>query len=313
MLKRYLPLLFVVLVVSLTAAIFLLFRDSAAPGPGAADSRVMDLEPPAAAPAGAASAGPAASDDDFPVFSVETNEAYAAMLAALDTSTEDIEAWARSQGFPPATYTNVRGEPLALQYGTLAEERLLELAEDGDLWAMQFLAARIGPAMPLVAVDWYRQAVALGSAHAAYKLGLFYREVARWLAINDDEREAVLEIARREQPLAYSALAWLMIAEYEAGLPPGAISAGLSSFQARDEGIDAACERAATLLGEIHAQREIDGIELPARKPPLAIGLPPEQIVGYCPTDVFPRADYSGCEPVRLRGELATVTAYRCR
>jgi len=316
LLKRYLPLLFVVFVVFLTALIFLVFRDSAAPG-----TRSVEIEPPpeaATTPPEATITPPEATitpagDDALPLFEIETEEEYQAMLAALGTSTEEIEAWARTRGFPPGTYTSAPGEPLELQYRTMSAERLLELAEDGDVWAMQFLAANVGPEMPLVAVEWYRTAVVLGSAYAAYKLGFFYREVARWLAINDDEREAVLEIARREQPLAYSALAWLMIAEYEAGLPPGAMSAALTSFKARDEGIDAACERAANLLGEIHTQREIDGVELAQRKPPLAIGLPPEHIAGYCLADVFPRTDYSDCAAVRLAGELGTATAYRCR
>lgn len=305
MLKRYLPLLFVVLVVVATAVVFLVFRDAEEPVvPAAQDGGEM----PASTPV---ERGLAA--DGVPEFRVESEAEYQATLAALGTSDEEIEAWARSRGFPPATYTSLRGEPLEFDYRGAREDRIRELVAEGDFWAMQFLAARIGPEHPQEAIELYRAAIAHGSAYAAFKLGNLYQEIARWIAINQDEREEVLDIARREDPLAYTALAWLMIAEYEAALPPGAMSATLAGFSAPDESISKSCLRAAGFLAEIEARREAEGITVTRRKPPLAIELPASEIAGYCMPEEFPQTDFSDCETIRLVGDIGAVTGHRCR
>jgi TPR repeat protein len=294
--KRYLPLLFVVLVVIATVAAFLVLREGESP-----------------APAPGADPGPAVAADGIRELRVESEEEYQLALETLGTSSDEIEAWARSRGFPPATYTTSPGMPLERNYRRERDGRLLELAEEGDTWAMQFLAARISPELPLEAVEWYRKAVVHGSAYAAFKLGSFYEDVARWIVINNDDRDEVIEIARREDPLAYSALAWLLVADYEAGLPPGAMSASLAGFQAPDDAIVQSCIRAAGFLAEIHAERETLGLQVERRLPPLAIELPPEETVGYCDPDVFPRTDFSGCEAVRLVGDAGSVLGHRCR
>jgi hypothetical protein len=296
MFKRYLPLLFVLFVVIATVVAFLLFRDTSAPEAPAPVRR---------------DGAPAA--DGVPEFKVESEQEYQRALAALGTSSEEIEAWARSRGFPPATYTSTPGTPLEQNYRAMREPALRELAEGGDPWAMQFLAAHISPERPLEAIDWYRKAVVSGSAYAAVQLSALYREVARRVELDHDNREAFIEIARSEAPLADASLAWLLVTEYEAGVPPGSIAATLTSFRAPDDGIMRACERAATLLAGIEAEREARGISLPVRKPPLAIELPPEEIVGYCPPEIFPRPDFSGCETVRFIGDVGSITAHRCR
>jgi TPR repeat protein len=299
MIKRYLPLLFVLLVVIATVVVFLLYREPETPSTLPA----VSADPPAQA----------TGADGVREFRVQSEEEYQHALEALGTSNEEIEAWARSRGFPPATYTSTPGTPLERAYRREKDATLLELAEGGDPWAMQFLAARIMPEMPLEAVHWYRRAVVHGSAYSAYKLGNLYQEVARWIAINQDDRDEVVEIARREDPLAYSSLGWLLVGEYEAGLPPGSMSATLAGFREADEGITQSCIRAAGFLAEIRAEREALGISVPDHKPPLAIDLPAEEIAGYCAPDVFPRADFSGCETVRLVGEAGAVTGHRCR
>ena len=302
MFKRYMPLLFVILVVIATALVFLLFRDSDAP----------DAPPRATAPP-ASRSGPVVGPDGVPQFRVETEEEYQLALHAMGTSSDEIEAWARSRGFPPATYTNSPGLPLERNYRRTPEPELRKLAAGGDHWAMQFLAAHISPEAPQEAIDWYRKAVVHGSAYSAFKLGTFYHEVARWLLVNHDDRDEVIEIGRREDPLAYSSLGWLLVAEYEAGLPPGSIAASLASFREPDEGITRSCERAATFLAELRAEREAQGISVSPHKPPLVVELPPEETAGYCPPEIFPRADFSGCETIRLVGDAGAVTGHRCR
>jgi len=308
MLKRYLPLLFVVAVVIATAVVFLVFRDAQEPAvPAAQDGG----EIPASTPVERGVRGDSA--DGVPKFQVESEAQYQATLAVLGTSDEEIEAWARSRGFPPATYTSLRGEPLEFNYRGASEDRIRELVAAGDFWAMQFLAARIGPEHPQQAIELYRAAIAHGSAYAAFKLGNLYQEIARWIAINQDDRAEVLDIARREDPLAYTALAWLMIAEYEAGLPPGAMSATLAGFSAPDDSISKSCLRAAGFLAEIQSRREAEGITVTRRKPPLAIELPASEIAGYCLPEEFPRTDFSDCETIRLVGDIGAVTGHRCR
>jgi hypothetical protein len=297
MFKRYLPLLFVVLVLVATVLVYFAFRER--PAAGSAPTAVAER--------------PAAAPDGVPEFRVESEEEYRQMLEALGTSTEEIEAWARTQGFPPRTYTESAGPPLEHNYGRMRDGRLLELAEGGDRWAMQFLAIRIAPDMPLEAIVWHRRAAIHGSAYAAFKLGALYQDIARWALHGAGNEEQVNEIAQREDPLAYTSLAWLMLAEHEASLPPGAMSATLAGFQAPDDAITQACIRAAGFLAELEAERETLGIDVPRRKPPLAVELPPEEVAGYCPPEVFPRTDYGSCETVRLVGDLGAVTAHRCR
>lgn len=296
MFKRYLPLLFVLFVVFATVVGFLLFRDTSTP------------ETPA--PVGQDGAP---ASDGIPEFKVESEEEYQRALEALGTSTEEIEAWARSRGFPPATYTSTPGTPLEQNYRAMREPALRELAEGGDAWAMQFLAAHISPEKPVEAIDWYREAVVNGSAYAAIRLSALYREVARRVETGQDNPEAFIEIARSEDPLSAASLAWLLVAEYEAGVPPGSIAATLASFRAPDDSITRACERAATLLAGLQAERESQSISFPARQPPLAIELPPEETVGYCPPEIFPHTDFSGCQTVRLVGDIGSLTAHRCR
>lgn len=300
MLKRYTPLLFVVLVVAVTAAAFLMFR-----GPGTADG------PEARAPG--MPPGQGLAGDGIQEYRVNSEDDYQAALAALGTSTQEMEAWARSQGFPPRTYTELSDPPLARNYRREKDERLLELAEGGDPWAMHFLAARIGPEMPLEAIELYRKAIVHGSAYSAVKLGNLYREVARWALHEAGNADQVREIAQREDPLAYTSLAWLLVAEYAASLPPASLSSTLTNFRAPDEAITQACIRAAGFLAEVRAERESLGIDVPARKPPLAVELPSEETAGYCEPEVFPRTDYSDCETIRFVGDRGDILAHRCR
>jgi hypothetical protein len=300
MLRRYLPLLFVVLVVAATAAAFLIFR-----GPGSGT-------PPGERASGTVS-GRAAGADGIPEYRVNSEADYQATLETLGTSTEEIESWARSQGFPPGTYTELADPPLERNYARENDERLLELAEGGDPWAMHFLAARIGPEMPLEAIDWYRKALVHGSAYSAFRLGNLYREVARWALDESGNTDQVSEIAQREDPLAHTSLAWLIVGEYAASLPPGAMSSTLANFRAPDEATTQACIRAAGFLAEVEAERKALGIEVPGRKPPLAVELPSEETAGYCDPEVFPRADYSECETLRLVGDRGAILAHRCR
>lgn len=298
MLKRFLPLLFVVLVVLATAVAYLVLRDDDASPPGGT---------------GAVPATFTTGPDGLREFRVESEPEFQQVLATLGTSNEEIEAWARTRGFPPGEYTGTPGEPLQHNYQGERPARLRAMAQDGDRWAMQFLAERIAQDQPQEAVDWYRQAAVRGSAFAAFKLGTLYHSIARWVLMAGDDRAELAAILEREEPVMRSALAWTLVAEYEAGMPPGAMSAALAGFQARDESIGEACLRAASLLEALRAERRELGLVLAQGKPPLVVELPPEETEGYCAPEVFPRADFTGCETFRMGGGSGTVIGHRCR
>jgi cell division septation protein DedD len=318
MLKRFLPLLFVILVTLAVVFLFLLFRG---PGP-AARSDEAPAEPPAAsdarAPAARRPAVVATAEDGVREFEVTSESDYLMALEALGTSPEDIEAWARSRGFPPATFTAAAGMPLPQPYRSYDEDTLRGLAEGGDLWAMQFLAADLASSRPLEAADWYREAAVRGSAFAARELGGLLHDVDRALAggrqrWSEGTLAAATRLAESEAPLEATALAWLMAAESDASLPPGAFSRTQAGFTGRSPDVEEACRRAASILADLAAERDSRGVELPPRRPPpFAVELPPEETADYCRAELLPPPDWTGCETVRLVSATGSVTAHRC-
>ena len=318
MLKRFMPLLFVVAVTLATVFLFLAFRGPAnetapvaqRPGTGRDPTLETSLPPPGV---------PRPADDGVPEYRVNSEADYLLVLDALGTSPEDIEAWARTRGFPPATFTAVAGIPLEQPYRRYDEATLRGLAETGDLWAMQFLAADLARARPLEAMEWYRAAALQGSVFAARELGGLYHDIGRSLAMgrtdrwDESTREAVSALARAEAPLEATALAWLLAAESQGALPPASVALTQASFLEPSGLITDACARAAGILADLDAQRAAAGIDAPPRRPPpFSVELPAEETAGYCRPDVLARPDYSGCSTIRMVSDTGAVTAHRC-
>lgn len=317
MLKRFLPLLFVILVTLAVVFLFLLFRgpDRAGRGqvvPGSPDRADAVAAVPARQP------GPRAGEDGVQTFEVASESDYLLALEALGTSPEDVEAWARSRGFPPASFTAVAGMPLDQPYRSYDEDTLRQLAHGGDFWAMQFLAADLASSRPLEAADWYREAALRGSAFAARELGGLLHDVDRALATgrqrwSEETLAAATRLAESEAPLEATALAWLLAAESDASLPPGAFSRTQAGFSGRSPDVEEACRRAAAILADLAAERASRGLESPPRRPPpFAVELPPEETADYCRAELLPAPDWSGCETVRLVSATGAVTAHRC-
>ena len=318
MLKRFLPLLFVVFVTLATVFLFLVFR-----GPTDGGGPVAPQPAGGARPAGDASLPPPGlprrADDGIAEYRVISEEDYLLVLEALGTSPEDIEAWARTRGFPPATFTAVAGMPLGQPYRSYDEATLRGLAETGDLWAMQFLAADLARTRPLEAMEWYRAAALKGSVFAARELGGLYHDIDRALATGRTERwdeatrEAVGALAQAETPLEATALAWLLASEAQGVLPPGSVALTQANFREPSDLVAEACTRAAGILADLDAQRIAAGIEAPSRRPPpFSVELPAEETAGYCPPDSLARPDYSGCSTIRMVSATGAVTAHRC-
>jgi hypothetical protein len=315
MLKRLLPLLFVVFVTLATVFLFLAFREPP-DGP--------TVTPQAPAARGSGGPGPLAGQgvpapDGVTEYRVASEEDYLLALEALGTSPEEIEAWARSRGFPPATFTAAAGIPLDQPYRRYDGDTLRGLAESGDVWAMQFLAADLARARPLEAALWYRAAALRGSVFAARELAGLYHDIDRALATGRTEhwetgiRQGVDALAEAEDPLAATALAWLLAAETEGSLPAGSLALTQAGFHDPTPLIAEACARAGAILAELASRREAAGIEAPPRRPPpFSVELPPEETAGYCAAGTLRRPDYTGCETVRLVSDTGAVTAHRC-
>lgn len=307
MLKRFMPLLFVVFATLAVVLLFLLFRGDDGQDDGQA-SRAEDSPAPSE---------PVVAADGVPEFRVVSEADYLRALEALGTSPEDIEAWARARGFPPATFTATAGLPLGQPYRRYDDERLRSLAEGGDRWAMQFLAANLSRSRPLEAARWYREAAVLGSLYAARELGGLYDGLARSLSRSPDQEadqpEALRAMARKERPLEATALAWVLAAETEAALPPGALSRSQASFAGDSPTVKLACKRAAVILADLAAERERRGLaEVVRQPPPFSVQLPPEETMAYCDADTLPPPDLSACRTVRLVSSTGSVTAHRC-
>ncbi len=316
MLKRFLPLLFVVFVTLATVFLFLAFRDpsqegapeSAGPGQGAVQR-----------PGGRAGQA-VAGGDGVPEYPVASEEDYLLTLQALGTSPEEIEAWARSRWFPPGTFTATSTLPLEQPYPQYDEATLRSLAEAGDVWAMQYLAAELSRGRPVEAIEWYLAAAVDGSVFALRALGELYYELGQALSRGRTGRwdsetlEAVEALAAADGPLETAGLAWLLAAEVEGGLPPGSMAVMRARLHETSEAVDQACDRARGILADLAGRRAAADVTLTTRvPPPFSVELPPEETAGYCAPATLPRPDYSACETVRLVSGSGSVTAHRCR
>ncbi|MEJ2515780.1 MAG: hypothetical protein P8080_00790 [Gammaproteobacteria bacterium] len=315
MLKRFLPLLFVVFVTLATVVLFLAFRDPAGPGD---DAENAGPEQGAIQRPGADAGQAVAGADGVPEYPVNSEEDYLLALHALGTSPEAIEAWARGRGFPPGTFTAASDIPLDQPYAEYDEATLRRLAGDGDVWAMQYLAAELGRTRPVEAIEWNLAAAVEGSVYAVREQGELYYDLDHALERGKTERwdeetlGAVKALAAAEGPLDTAGLAWLMAAEVEGRLPPGSLAVTRARFHDRSHAVDEACRRARGILADLAGRRAAANVTFTAAPPPFSVELPPEETAGYCPPDVLPRPDYSGCQTVRLVSGSGSVTAHRC-
>ncbi len=252
---------------------------------------------------------------DVPRFELNGQRDFLLVLRALGTSLEDVEAWARTRGFPPATFTTGVGIPLDQPYRRYDQETLRELAAAGDRWAMQFLAADLRVRAPLESMELYREAAVGGSVFAARELGMLMRDLdlgVRTSTRMDDATRAALKQMDAAHDLAETGLAWLIAAEAEGGLPPGYLSADAVENTWPDT-LARACEEAAGLLANLAEERRNRGLGDPARMPPpFSVAPPGEGLDRACPEGVVSDMRAKGCVPVLLTAGDKQLTGWRC-
>ncbi len=304
------------------AGVWLLVRDKA-PGPEPAEPVPETIGPRAvvAPPAGppdprsAPVPDSAAPAPDRLRFTLNDQRDFLLVLRGLGTSLEDLEAWARTRGFPPATFTTGVGIPLDQPYRRYDEETLRNLAGAGDRWAMQFLAADLRVRAPLEAMDLYREAAVRGSVFAARELGMLHRDLDTGLATNrrlDDTTRTALAEMDLHHDLAETGLAWLIAAEVDGGLPPGYFSEQVTT--GAPAGLLArACVEATSLLADLEDERRGRGISGPGGLPPPFTVAPPAQaLIDSCPEGVLTDLGGEGCIPVILASGDRELTGWRC-
>lgn len=273
--------------------------------------------PPDSLPLGPQTAGPGTRDlpANVPRFELNGQRDFLLVLRALGTSLEDLEAWARTRGFPPATFTTGVGIPLDQPYRRYDQETLRNLAEGGDRWAMQFLAADLRVRAPLESMELYREAAVGGSVFAARELGMLMRDLdlgVRTSSRMDDATRAALKQMDRTHDLAESGLAWLIAAEADGGLPPGYLSSDAVE-STWPETLARACEEAAGLLANLAEERRNRGLGDPARRPPpFSVAPPGEGLDRACPEGVVSDMRAKGCVPVLLTAGDNQLTGWRC-
>ncbi len=134
------------LLLALGAVAWMLLDRPAAQDPGAADPPAAGSPPPPGTTAELADGGPTESGPprqkpsgipktdlraDVPRFELNGQRDFLLVLRALGTSLEDVEAWARTRGFPPATFTTGVGIPLDQPYRRYDQETLREPGRSG--------------------------------------------------------------------------------------------------------------------------------------------------------------------------------------
>ncbi len=281
-----------------------------APDPGPASG--PDSAPPRPQPGGSGAADPA---EIMPRFELNDQRDFLLVLRALGTSLEDLEAWARTRGFPPATFTTGVGIPLDQPYRRYDQETLRNLAEGGDRWAMQFLAADLRVRAPLESMELYRKAAVSGSVFAARELGMLMRDLdlgVRTSRRMDDDTRAALAQMDAAHDLAETGLAWLIAAEADGGLPPGYLSAEAVQTTWPDT-LARVCEEAAGLLANLAEERRDQGLGDTGRiPPPFSIAPPGEGLERACPEGVLSDMRAKGCIPVVLTAGDNELEGWRC-
>jgi hypothetical protein len=290
--------------------------DPVAPAPAETGARAI-----IGAPAEPQDPSPApAPDNAAPVpdqlrFALKDQRDFLLVLRRLGTSLEDLEAWARTRGFPPATFTTGVGIPLDQPYRRYDEATLRDLAAGGDRWAMQFLASDLRVRAPLEAMDLYREAAVRGSVFAGRELGMLYRDLDVGVTRNDrmaDAARTALEQMDAGHDLAETGLAWLIAAEADGGLPPGYFS-DAAVAAAAPEMLARACSEAAGILASLDEERRNRNIGSPGGlPPPFTVAPPADPLIDACPENVLSDLGAKGCVQVLLTGGDRELTGWRC-
>lgn len=212
-------------------------------------------------------------------------------------------------GWPPAhDQYSLSGCSLEQPYLQYDDETLLQLAQNGDMWAQQIFAERIETTRPAEAIQWYQWAAAQGSASAAVNIAAIYNS-ARTDFLNQAN---LTDTNLLEQTLAlhdstasprYLAAAWIGVSNLMARRSLSGDSLGEFGASLGSEQFVQACGMAEQLLGQFEQDARDASREPPLRRvSPLLI----EASAGdpeYCPGPSWSDPETDDCHLFTLSFE----------
>lgn len=243
------------------------------------------------------------TDDNVRRIDLTNNPSFFALFDELGI--DDVEGklarWGLSRGYPQL---DEQGNPILDQpYEQYDDATLLAFADSDDMWAQQFLAARLADTNPTEAIEWYRRAAENGSVHAMTEMARLYRDLQfrpKRSASDDGVGEQINSLRSDGTRLDVTGYAWAAVAE-RAGWDPlrGGMTAGFVGAKLSDAQREQACEMAESLYSSLSTSRSERGLgDYPSNPPPVVFD--PGAITGTgCASSATPTYE-SQCREVQV-------------
>ncbi|NNF16197.1 MAG: hypothetical protein HKN70_05585 [Gammaproteobacteria bacterium] len=314
------PVIALLVVALVAAAIVVFYQNEPEPDKGSVvqepESPVaMTPDPPPAAPI-VAQTMPAPEDplpapedsDGAPVREIEiepgANFMETMSRLGLDNIEERLAEWYKGRGyaFSDQTGTYLLEQP----YQEYDDATLRAFADNGDIWAQQFLAERLAKTRPAEALELYQKAAASGSVNAMQQIVKLYSRIDVMRAdgpnLDDTHRQQLFAIKDSGNSAKEMSYAWAVAAELAGGDPfLSNQRAGALSDRLDDDGRQRACEMAESLYDQmVNARTERNLGDFDRQPPPFMLGTI-ESLSGSSCDNLAGRSglDYSRCENVR--------------
>lgn len=258
-----------------------------------------------------AAPGPAVTPDEqaaapeVPEIQIEPGANFLETMSSLGIKNieERLASWYKSRGyaFSDQTGTYLLEQP----YEEYDDETLRAFAENGDIWAQQFLAERLARSLPAEALELYQQAAASGSINAMQQMVQLYNRLDLMRAdaphLEDTHRQQLYAIKDSGNSAKEMAYAWAVAAELAGGDPfMGNQRVGSMSDRLDAEGRERACEMAESLYDQMVNERTTRNLgDFDRQPPPFMLGNLESLSTPTC-TNLRGRTglDYSGCKDV---------------
>ncbi len=255
-------------------------------------------------------------DEESYVIRSEADLAMVLRDRGLEGLMSDIAKWGAQRGYPPRDETGTL--MLDQPYEQYDIATLRGLAENGDMWAQQFLAQRLEDSRPAEASEWYRRAAASGSVFAMTQLGLLYNRIAshrgggREFEATDDYLSQVYALKDGAVDPAVSGYAWVAAAEMTGWDPVlGGIASPVLRRQMDDDQVQEACAMAQGLRDDLMAQRERMGLGAYDRTPPPLV-IDDAAAGTDCKMPESGGYDLSGCRKVTIEAGNDSSSVWLC-
>lgn len=285
-------------------------REPAAPAPAA-------TAPADADPVAAATAPEPAEGDRITRLNFERGAGFDDLLDELGLSDLDAKQaeWGLARGY---VQMDDVGNPLLDQpYGQLDDETLRSFAENGDMWAQQFLGERLASTRPAEAIEWFRKAAMNGSLHAMTEIARLYQAVGSMRGELQSEADSggldQLYALKDDVNAPITAYAWAAVAE-RAGWDPlyGSMKTSHIGSQLNDDEKKEACGVATGIFDSLTEERRSAGLGEYDRRPPPVVFDVEELQTGTACLEGRSTFDLSGCREVHVSAGEVTNKIWVC-